>query len=269
MRLAQKTRQSGVPSLALAEPCMMLSPALHLVIWQWQFVKRNQLGWRLQVKAYFIRTQRVGADDDGVLETFVIMEFCDQRTLHCKLELIWDLLRTRYPAGLRYVLSCLREVAMGLEYLHTLGLVHGDLKGNNILLQSTRSNVRGFTCKIADLGCSRLLSLEKAGLAEVTSGATGTTCYAAPELLRDGTLTQVISSLTKFAFASQHGTLCAFCRRASAALSGSQRCRPCYCLPWQGPESPSACCRQATSIPSDSWHGSWSAVVMTSSAWTC
>ena len=97
------------------------------------------------------------------------MEFCDQQTLQSKLDLVWDLLRSRYPAGLHYVLSCLREVAMGLEYLHTLGLVHGDLKDNNVLLQSTRSNARGFTCKVADLGCCRLLSLGKMDVAGVTT----------------------------------------------------------------------------------------------------
>lgn len=119
------------------------------------------------------------------------MEYCDQQTLQSKLDLVWALLRSRYPAGLHYVISCLREIAMGLEYLHTLGLVHGDLKDNNVLLQSTRSNARGFTCKIADLGCSRLLSLGKMDVAGVTTQTTGTACYAAPELLRDGTLTQV------------------------------------------------------------------------------
>lgn len=80
---------------------------------------------------------------------------------------------------------------MGVEYLHTLGPVHGDLKDNNVLLHSTRSNSRGFTCKVADLGCSRLLSLGKLDAPEVTTQTKGTACFAASELLRDGTLTQV------------------------------------------------------------------------------
>ncbi len=129
--------------------------------------------------------------ENDALETFIVMEYCDQRTLRCKLKVVWDLLRSQYPAGLHYVLSCLRDIAMGAEYLHTLGLVHGDLKDSNVLLQSTRSNPRGFTCKVADLGCSRLLSLGQLDAAEVTTQTKGTACYAAPELLRDGTLTQV------------------------------------------------------------------------------
>jgi serine/threonine protein kinase len=38
--------------------------------------------------------------------------------------------------------------AAGVDYLHTSGLIHGDLKTANVLLRSTGTDSRGFTCKV-------------------------------------------------------------------------------------------------------------------------
>ena len=49
------------------------------------------------------------------------------------------------------MLLCLIDVSAGMSYLHSIGLLHSDLKGANVLLKScavTASDPRGFLCKV-------------------------------------------------------------------------------------------------------------------------
>ncbi len=71
----------------------------------------------------------------------------------------------------------IRQVAIGLEYIHTQGLVHRDIKPHNLLISSTGQ------VKILDLGLATLKGSQKSTEGELTADHQflGTVDYAAPE----------------------------------------------------------------------------------------
>lgn len=74
-----------------------------------------------------------------------------------------------------------------MDYLHTVGVLHGDLKGANVLLKSTATDPRGFMCKLADFGLSRVLDLD---MTHISTHTYGTISYTPPELLSQGKMTR-------------------------------------------------------------------------------
>lgn len=69
-----------------------------------------------------------------------------------------------------------RAVLLGLQYLHSNGIVHCDIKGQNILV--TKDNERG--AKIADFGCARRAFVNE----HEGQPISGTPIYMAPEVAR-------------------------------------------------------------------------------------
>lgn len=60
-----------------------------------------------------------------------------------------------------------------MEHLHSLGILHADLKGANVLMKSTAvSNYdgRGYTCKLADFGLSRVMETNRTHVSTSTFG---------------------------------------------------------------------------------------------------
>ncbi|PRW58809.1 kinase [Chlorella sorokiniana] len=125
-----------------------------------------------------------GPLEAGLYETWMVLEYCDRGSLADALaerRLVGKDGRTHMVA----VLLCLLDVASGMSYLHSLGIVHGDLKPANVLLKGVRNSVRGFQCKLGDFGLSRMLDGRST---YIQTGSLGTPTHAAPELLREGRL---------------------------------------------------------------------------------
>lgn len=83
-----------------------------------------------------------------------------------------------------YLWRCIREAAVGLQYLHDRSVIHSDLKGNNILVGAD------FSVKLADFGLSQLDSqydgLEQSSAEIENAGALGAYRWKAPEILNGG-----------------------------------------------------------------------------------
>jgi serine/threonine protein kinase len=82
------------------------------------------------------------------------------------------------------------DVAAGLDALHACGIVHGDVKNENILVFGHRE--RGFVAKLADFGCA---VLDQHELDERTAGLGGTPPWTAPEF-RNSKLTRASMKAT-------------------------------------------------------------------------
>ncbi len=107
-----------------------------------------------------VTVHEVGTTDDGV---FVVMELVDGRDLRAWSGKPW-----------REVVPLLAEVARGLAAVHAAGVVHRDVKPDNVIV-----------------GADRRARLCDFGLAALESGTTsaGTPAYMAPEVLAGGPAT--------------------------------------------------------------------------------
>ncbi|MGV9263646.1 Stk1 family PASTA domain-containing Ser/Thr kinase [Kitasatospora sp. NPDC003701] len=114
-----------------------------------------------------------GADGAHV---FLAMEYVPGRTLR-------DLLRDRGALSIRAALDVLEPVLAALGAAHRAGLVHRDVKPENVLITD------GGLVKVADFGLVRVLNAGDgaAGSGTATTGTVlGTVSYLAPEQIRPG-----------------------------------------------------------------------------------
>lgn len=117
-----------------------------------------------------------GADGHTV---FLAMEYVPGRTLR-------DLLRDRGALSVRAALDIMEPVLAALGAAHRAGLVHRDVKPENVLITD------GGLVKVADFGLVRLLSgadSSAAGTSTAAGTVLGTVSYLAPEQIQQDSTT--------------------------------------------------------------------------------
>ena len=120
-------------------------------------------------------------EDDGVV--FLAMEYVEGHTLR-------DVIRAEAPMPPLRALSLMVPVLSALAAAHRAGLVHRDVKPENVLIAVGADGDRGRgqraeQVKVADFGLARAVSTDTQTTA--TSGVLiGTVSYLAPELVVDG-----------------------------------------------------------------------------------
>jgi hypothetical protein len=123
---------------------------------------------------------------------FLIMEFVEGASLAA-------LLRAQGPLAVAEACDYARQAALGLEHARKCGLVHRDVKPENLL-----RNVAGEV-KIADFGLARLLRGEEVASTTTSAGIlVGTVDYIAPEQANDPTKSDIRADVYSLGCALYH-----------------------------------------------------------------
>ena len=103
---------------------------------------------------------------DSDIRYYIVMPFFDGGTLRARIR--------RSPLSLQETCHNIRSIAGALDYIHSRGIIHRDIKASNILLNSNRE------VYLTDFGIARITS--DATQLTSTGDVLGTVDYVAPEL---------------------------------------------------------------------------------------
>ena len=127
-----------------------------------RFLREARAGGRLQHKN-IVTVFDVGVDDD---QPFIAMEYIKGETLG-------EVIRRKAPLALDRKLKLMEKLCDGLGYAHDEGLIHRDIKPDNLMVTEGSGEL-----KILDFGIARMRDLT--GLTQA-GGIIGTLSYMSPE----------------------------------------------------------------------------------------
>ena len=109
---------------------------------------------------------------------YIVTEYCEKGDLY-------NNIKTMAYLSEKIVCHIMRQILSAVAYLHSKNIFHGDLKLENILIDSTSSKLneeqnKFFDIKLIDFGCSRIFANNKKFYDLI-----GTAYYVAPEVLQN------------------------------------------------------------------------------------
>src|SRR6266850_910404 len=112
-----------------------------------------------------------GESENGIV--FLVMEYLDGRTLK-------DIIRSEGPMALDRAVEIVRQVSGALDAAHQQGVIHRDLKSDNIMLSQTNG---GDWAKVLDFGIAKIQQPEGVRDHDITAAnlVVGTPQYMSPE----------------------------------------------------------------------------------------
>ena len=131
------------------------------------FVRRFRTEARAMARVaspHIVRVMALRETEHGL---FIVMEYVDGGDFYARM--------AEGPMPWRALWPFLRQMLLGLEAAHAVGVVHRDIKPRNVLL------TRDGTIKLTDFGLARL---QADGEATVTQAVAGTLAYMSPEQIR-------------------------------------------------------------------------------------
>src|SRR5436853_4074421 len=112
-----------------------------------------------------------GESENGIV--FLVMEYLDGKSLK-------EVIKAEGPMALDRVVEIVRQVAGALDAAHQQGVVHRDLKSDNIMLSQTNG---GDWAKVLDFGIAKIQQAEGGRDIDITAAnlVIGTPQYMSPE----------------------------------------------------------------------------------------
>lgn len=121
----------------------------------------------------------IAGNQVGGYEVWIMQEWCGLGTLSQKVAQRPH--QRMMGTSTEEVVEVACEIASAASYLHSRGIIHGDLEANNVLLTVRQSLRKGYVIKLSDFGLARILPGRKSS---INTPFIGTEVYMPPELFK-------------------------------------------------------------------------------------